>query len=112
LSIKNGRNPCGMVLKIKNIMKNMSYQQITFPKQEWPDIKEILEEKGFCSNTRCCRELNKYKVGAIYQAPWGDLVKIIKVTRYNQLEKIPNWKQFDKGMKISARKGEKYGNSQ
>lgn len=82
---------------------------MTFPKREWKEAEKILEEKGFCSSTRCCRELNKYKVGSIYKTPWGDLVKIIRVKRYNQLEKIPTWGQFDRGMKISARKGEKYG---
>jgi len=92
-------------------MEKKNYKSITFPKREWKDIKEILKEKGTCSTTRCCKELNKYKVGEIYKTPWGDLVKIVKVKKYNQLEKIPTWKQFDKGMKISARKGEKYGDS-
>ncbi|MFH1559292.1 MAG: hypothetical protein ABIC19_02090 [Patescibacteria group bacterium] len=31
--------------------------------------------------------------------------------QYTKLEDIPTWKYFDKGMKISARKGEKYGNN-
>lgn len=72
-------------------------------------LKNDLETKGFSSSTRCCKELDKYKVGKIFKTPWGDLVKITKVTRYTKLEEIPTWKYFDKGMKISARQGEKYG---
>lgn len=62
-------------------------KQILFPKREWKDIKEILKEKGVCSSTRCCKELNKYKAEKIYETPWGDFVKIVKVKRYNQLKK-------------------------
>lgn len=87
------------------------YEPITFPKREWKDIRKILDKKGVNSSTRCCKELNKYKVGNIYKTPWGGLVKIVKVKRYNKLEKIPTWKYFDRGMKISARKGEKYSDN-
>ncbi len=92
-------------------MKIEADKQITFPRREWKNVKVILKEKGVCSSIRCCEELNKYKMGKIYATPWGDLVKITSVKRYGKLEKIPTWKQFDKGMKISAKKGERYGNS-
>lgn len=87
-----------------------TYPLMPFPKREWKDIKKQLSEKGSNSSTRCCKELDKYKVGDIYLTPWGDLIKITKVTRYLKLEDIPTWKFFDKGMKVSARMGEKYGN--
>lgn len=88
------------------------YQIMPFPKREWELLKHDLITKGRSSSTRCCKELNKYKVNAIYNTPWGDLIKIIQVTRYIKPEDILTWKYFDKGMKISARIGAKYGNSQ
>jgi len=91
-------------------MKN--YKQMSFPKREWANYKKQLEEIGSCSSTRCCKELGKYKIGDIYKTPWGDTIKIIKVTKYKKAEDIPTWHLMDKGMKISVRKGEIYGNSQ
>jgi len=91
--------------------ENKTYKSITFPRREWKYVENILEEKGIYSSTRCCKELGKYKVREVYKTPWGDLVKIVRVKRYTKLEDIPTWKRFDKGMKISARKGEQYGNS-
>ena len=85
---------------------------MSFPEREWEDIKKTLNKKGTLGTTRCCRELDKYKVGSIYETPWGDLIKVTKITKYSSVEDIPSWKNFDKGMKISARKREKYGNRQ
>jgi len=88
-----------------------NYQIMPFPECEWKILKHILNTKGFSSSTRCCKELNKYKIDTIFKTPWGDLITITKVTRYYKLEDIPTWKYFDKRMKISARYGEKYGNN-
>ena len=87
------------------------YELMPFPKREWKDIKKILAETGQCSTVRCCYELGRYKVGEIFETPWKDLVKIVKVTRYNRAEDIPTWKLLDKGMKISVRMGSRYGGS-
>jgi hypothetical protein len=87
------------------------YRPMSFPKREWNNAARELKN-GCCSTTRSCNELGKYKVGNIYETPWGDLVKIIKVTRFSKAEDIPTWNQMDKGMKISVKKGIKYGNSQ
>lgn len=87
------------------------YQIMSFPEREWEMLKHNLNTEGVCSSVRCCEELNKYKAGDILETPWGDLITIIKVTRYTKLEDIPTWKYFDKGMKISARHGAKYGDS-
>ncbi len=82
---------------------------ISFPKREWKTLRKVLSEKKICSTVRCCKELGKYKTGKIYKTPWGDLVKIISVKKYYNPEKIPTWKFFDKGMKISVNKGKVYG---
>jgi hypothetical protein len=85
------------------------YSLIPFPKREWKTLRKALSEKKICSTVRCCNELGKYKTGQILKTPWGDLIKITKVKRYYDLQKIPTWKFFDKGMKISAGKAKIYG---
>jgi hypothetical protein len=87
------------------------YQTMPFPEREWENIEKQLK-KGSCSSVRCCYQLGKYKAGDIYFAPWGDILEIEKVTRYSKAENIPTWSKMDKGMKISIRKGEQYGDSQ
>jgi hypothetical protein len=81
-----------------------------FPKREWKDIEKQLNQ-GSCSSVRCCHQLGQYKIGDIFSTPWGDTIKITKVTRYSKAEDIPTWKLMDKGVKISVSKGEQYGNS-
>jgi hypothetical protein len=84
---------------------------MTFPEREWKDIAKQLEKFGSCSSVRSCFELNKYKANQSYLTPWGDVIKIKKVTRYKKAEDIPTWKKMDKGMKISVRVGGRYGDN-
>lgn len=84
---------------------------MTFPEKEWSDIARRLKDKGQCSTIRCCNEFGKYEVGQIYSTPWGDVVEIIRVDKYSKAEDIPTWPLMDKAMKISVRKGEKFGDS-
>ena len=87
------------------------YELISFPKRERDDIKKNLKKNGQCSTIRGCYELGRYKAGGIFETPWKDLVKIIKVTQYCHPEDIPTWPLLDKGMKISVRMGGRYGGS-
>lgn len=66
---------------------------------------------GTCSTIRVCDELGRYRKGEIRRAPWGGLVRIVGVKRYRKAEDIPTWGMLDKGMKISARMGGRYGGS-
>ncbi|MFZ5955096.1 MAG: hypothetical protein ACOYT4_01620 [Nanoarchaeota archaeon] len=85
------------------------YSIMSFPEKEWQDIKAQLRELDHCSTIRSCYELNKYKRGQIFQTPWGDKIRIIKVERYTNPKNIPTWSKLTKGMKISVRMGERYG---
>jgi len=85
---------------------------ISFPEREHKDIKKVLRTKGYSSTVRSCYELNKYKANQLYRTPWDEIIKITKVTRYRKAEDIPTWNKMDKGMKISCRMAERYGNSQ
>jgi len=89
----------------------MVYEVISFPKREWTQIKKVLHQTGKSSTVRCCLELGKYKKGQRFMTPWKDLIEIVSVKRYTKAESLPYWSQLDKGMKISVRFGERYGNS-
>lgn len=84
---------------------------MSFPQREWKNISDKLDKTGSCSSVRSCLELDKYKKGETYKTPWGDTIKITKVTRYKKAEDIPTWNLMDEKMKNSVRKGEVYGSS-
>jgi guanylate kinase len=99
---------------LKTFIKKPATQirQIPFPKKEWPNIARQLNESATCSTVRCCQQLDKYKVGEIYATPWGDTIKITKITRYSKATAIPTWKLMTKTMQRSVKQGELYGNNQ
>ena len=58
------------------------FNEISFPGHEYETIQAYLNELGYCYTTRVYKEVGKYKVGEIYIAPWGDLLKIEEVKKY------------------------------
>jgi len=66
-----------------------NYMKISFPKHEYEDIQNFLDEQGYCYTTRVYKETNKYKVGELYRAPWGDVLRIDEVTKYWKLSERP-----------------------
>ncbi len=87
------------------------YNKISFPKSEHDRIKQRLGNNYMCSTVRCCKELNKYKLGHIYETSWKDLVKIIKIRKFTNISDIPTIEYMDDKMKESIKMGEKHGNS-
>jgi hypothetical protein len=63
--------------------------EISFPKHEYEDIQNFLDEQGYCYTTRVYKETNKYKAGELYRAPWGDVLRIDEVTKYWKLSERP-----------------------
>ena len=55
---------------------------MTFPEYEHENVQKYLNERGYCYTTRVYKEAGKYKVGELYRAPWGDVLKIEEVHRY------------------------------
>ncbi|MDR2559228.1 MAG: hypothetical protein LBC86_06775 [Oscillospiraceae bacterium] len=56
--------------------------EISFPKHEYESVQNHLSEFGYCYTTRVYKEVGKYKVGELYKAPWGDVLKIDEVMEY------------------------------
>lgn len=52
------------------------FEEISFPEREYEAIQNYLNKLGYCYTTRVYKEIGKYKVGELYTAPWGDILKI------------------------------------
>jgi hypothetical protein len=55
--------------------------QITFPKNEWIDIKTRLDENKIVYTIRVDKECNKYKEGDILMTEWKSKVRILSVKK-------------------------------
>ena len=74
-------------------------EDISFPEYEYESIQNYLNTLGYCYTTRVYREIGKYKVGELYIAPWGDVLKIDDVKTY--------WKVSDRSFYDEMSDGEK-----
>jgi len=86
---------------MKKMNNNM---EISFPKNEYENIQKYLDEQGYCYTTRVNKETNKYKVGELYRAPWGDILKIDEVTKYQKLSERPFYDNMTASQKKVLRK--------
>ena len=57
-----------------------------------------------CYTTRVYKEAGKYKVGEIYIAPWGDLLKIDEVKQYWKVSDRPFYDEMKDNEKAEIRK--------
>lgn len=58
------------------------FEEISFSEHEYESIQSYLNKLGYCYTTRVYKEIGKYKVGKLYAAPWGDVLKIDEVKTY------------------------------
>jgi hypothetical protein len=65
------------------------YEYISFPEHEHKSVQAYLYNLGYCYTTRVYKEVGKYKVGGLYTAPWGDVLKIDEVTKYWKVSDRP-----------------------
>ncbi len=80
------------------------YTKITFPENEYKSIQKYLNELGYCYTTRVYKELGKYKVGELYTAPWGDILKIDEVKTYRKVSDRPFYEEMSDDEKAEIRK--------
>ncbi len=64
-------------------------EKISFPEHEYESIQNYLNKLGYCYTTRVYKEIGKYKVGELYTAPWGDVLKIDEVKTYWKVSERP-----------------------
>ena len=79
-------------------------EEISFPEQEYESIQNYLSKLGYCYTTRVYKEIGKYKVGELYTAPWGDVLKIDEVKTYWKVSDRPFYDEMNDDEKTEIRK--------
>ena len=92
--------------KLKEIEENNDlmiycmFKEISFPEHEYESIQNYLDKLGYCYTTRVYKEIGKYKVGELYTAPWGDVLKIDEVKTYWKVSDRPFYDEMNDDEKI------------
>ena len=71
------------------------FEAISFPEHEYESIKSYLDILGYYYTTRVYKEIGKYKVGELYIAPWGDVLRIDAVKTYWKVSECPFYDEMD-----------------
>lgn len=71
------------------------FEEISFPEHEYESIQNYLNKLGYCYTTRVYKEIQKYKVGELYTAPWGDALKIDEVKTYWKVSERPFYDEMN-----------------
>ena len=79
-------------------------EPISFPEHEYESVKNYLNRQGYCYTTRVYREIRKYKVGELYTAPWGDILKIDEINTYWKVSDRPFHEEMSDEEKAEIRK--------
>ena len=80
------------------------FEEISFPEREYEAIQNNLNKLGYCYTTRVYKEIGKYKVGELYTAPWGDILKIDEDKTYWKVSERPFYDEMTDDEKIEIRK--------
>lgn len=80
------------------------FEEISFPEHEYGSIQSYLNKRGYCYTTRVYKEIGKYKVGELYAAPWGDILKIDEVKTYRKVSERPFYDEMSDDEKAEIRK--------
>lgn len=80
------------------------FKEISFPAHEYESVQNYLNRLGYCYTTRVYRETGKYRVGEIYRAPWGELLKIDEVKTYRNVSDRPFYDEMNDDERAEIRK--------
>ena len=80
------------------------YNEMPFPEHEHKSVQNYLDEIGYCYTTRVYKETDKYKIGELYKAPWGDVLKIDEVRKYWKVSDRPFYDEMTDDEKDLIRK--------
>lgn len=64
----------------------MKKETITFPKNEWQDIRKRLDGGRFVFSVRVSADYDRFKIGKVYFTEWEDKIKIIDSQKINSIE--------------------------
>jgi hypothetical protein len=89
---------------MRNCLNEDKYNDISFPEHEHKSVQKYLDNLGYCYTTRVYKEVGKYKVGGLYTAPWGSVLKIDEVTQYRKVCDRPFYDEMADDEKEEIRK--------
>lgn len=76
------------------------FEEISFPEHEYKLVQHYLNKLGYCYTTRVYKETGKYKVGELYAAPWGDVLKIDEIRIYWKVSDRPFYDEMSDDERI------------
>lgn len=79
-------------------------KEISFLEHEYESIQNYLDNLGYCYTTRVYKEVGKYKVGELYTAPWGDVLKIDEIKTYWKVSDRPFYDEMSDEERTEIRK--------
>ncbi len=77
---------------------------ISFPEHEYESIQNYLNGLGYCYTTRVYKEVGIYKVGQLYEAPWGEILKIDEVQTFRKVSDRPFYDEMSNEEKNEIRR--------
>ena len=89
---------------VQSVSAKIPYEKISFPEHEYDSIQNYLNNLGHCYTTRVYKEVGKYKSGQLYQAPWGDILKIEEVQTYRKVSDRPFYDEMSDDEKAEIRR--------
>ena len=77
---------------------------ISFPEHEYESIQNYLNGLGYSYTTRVYKEVGIYKVGQLYEAPWGEILKIDEVQTFRKVSDRPFYDEMSNKEKNEIRR--------
>lgn len=78
-------------------------KEMSFPEHEYESIQRYLTKSGYCYTTRVYKEVGKYRVGELYRAPWGDVLRIDEVQIYQKVSDRPFFDEMSEAERAEIR---------
>jgi len=70
-------------------------QTITFPKEEWKDIRRRLDSGKNVFSIRVSDEYDKYRQGEVYTTEWRAQIKIISIKKIKNIKEYEHQDELD-----------------
>lgn len=78
-------------------------KEMSFPEHEYESIQRYLTKPGYCYTTRVYKEVGKYRVGELYRAPWGDVLRIDEVQTFWKVSDRPFFDEMSEAERAEIR---------
>jgi len=93
-------------IKRGNVKKYIpsKFDLITFPREEWDDIKERLGRNEIVHSIRVDRDYDKFKKGKFYITEWGRLIEITSIEKLSSIDDYYYYNELNSAQKNDLKK--------